>query len=445
MKLCLAVLAPRRNAGLRRYLRRRRRCASASAEARHGDVLERDGGGSVSLSRGYKRSRGRPMDESAGGRHGRDSRQDPGPRPDARAHEGDRERRVRPGRPGAALGRRTLVLPQARSRREPVQARVARARRRSRQAAVRSGGAAQGDGQAACDPRFRAVARRPQARVRRAGRRRRDRRCCTSSTSPAARSSSSRSTRIRYACADWLDDGSGFFYSRLREGYDKLPPTERFNDRTTHFRALDAANTDRVVFSASRNKELALPPFAVRPHRTGPRHEDGDPVRAVGRRSQHFDVRRRSEGGYRRHREVAPGRAPRGQGAFRGIGRRVPLPQERQRRGAVQGPAHAARVGGSRQGGNRDPADGRRGHASRGGERRAVRGAARRRDGRDPAPAARQGGQSRADRSAVRRQLPSRRPTSDFPASCSRSAAGRARRGRGSTIPRSARWPRCRS
>lgn len=68
--------------------------------------------------------------------------------------------------------------------------------------------------------------------------------------------------RIRYAGVDWLDDGSGFFYSRLREGYDKLPPAERFNDRATHFHALDSANTDRLVFSPSRDKSLALPPFA---------------------------------------------------------------------------------------------------------------------------------------------------------------------------------------
>ncbi|HYM47312.1 MAG TPA: S9 family peptidase, partial [Burkholderiaceae bacterium] len=31
--------------------------------------------------------------------------------------------------------------------------------------------------------------------------------------------------RIRYAHVAWLDDGSGFFYDRLREGFDKLPPT----------------------------------------------------------------------------------------------------------------------------------------------------------------------------------------------------------------------------
>ncbi len=68
--------------------------------------------------------------------------------------------------------------------------------------------------------------------------------------------------RIRYSDVTWLDDGSGIFYLRLREGYEKLPPTERFNDRTLHFRALDPAGTDRVVFSASRNPELGLPVYA---------------------------------------------------------------------------------------------------------------------------------------------------------------------------------------
>jgi prolyl oligopeptidase len=68
--------------------------------------------------------------------------------------------------------------------------------------------------------------------------------------------------RIRYASVSWLDDGSGFFYSRLREGYEKLPPTQRFGDRTRHYRALDAAGTDRAIMSPSRNPELGLPGYA---------------------------------------------------------------------------------------------------------------------------------------------------------------------------------------
>jgi prolyl oligopeptidase len=67
--------------------------------------------------------------------------------------------------------------------------------------------------------------------------------------------------RIRYAQAQWLEDGSGFFYARLREGYEKLPEAERFSDRTAHLRLL-ADDSDRVVASPSRNPELKLPDYA---------------------------------------------------------------------------------------------------------------------------------------------------------------------------------------
>ena len=68
--------------------------------------------------------------------------------------------------------------------------------------------------------------------------------------------------RIRYASVNWLDDGSGFFYSRLREGYEKLPPGEKFADRAVHFHALDTAGTDRRVFSPRFNPDLGLPDYA---------------------------------------------------------------------------------------------------------------------------------------------------------------------------------------
>src|SRR5688572_9029286 len=68
--------------------------------------------------------------------------------------------------------------------------------------------------------------------------------------------------RIRYASVNWLDDGSGFFYSRLREGYETLPPGEKFADRTQHFHALDRSNADRRVFSPRFNAELKLPDYA---------------------------------------------------------------------------------------------------------------------------------------------------------------------------------------
>ncbi len=67
--------------------------------------------------------------------------------------------------------------------------------------------------------------------------------------------------RIRGASVSWLEDGSGFFYSRLREGYERGPRGERFNDTARHFRTLDGS--DRIVFSSSREPALALPVFAT--------------------------------------------------------------------------------------------------------------------------------------------------------------------------------------
>jgi prolyl oligopeptidase len=67
--------------------------------------------------------------------------------------------------------------------------------------------------------------------------------------------------RIRYASVSWLDDGSGFFYSRLRENYETFPATERFDDRSRHFHAL-AGDVDRRVFSPTHNAELKLPSYA---------------------------------------------------------------------------------------------------------------------------------------------------------------------------------------
>lgn len=68
--------------------------------------------------------------------------------------------------------------------------------------------------------------------------------------------------RIRYAQVSWLDDSSSFFYSRLREGYEKMSAKERFADRARHHRALDAAGTDRRIFSPSLNADLKLPDYA---------------------------------------------------------------------------------------------------------------------------------------------------------------------------------------
>ncbi|MCA3226591.1 MAG: prolyl oligopeptidase family serine peptidase [Burkholderiales bacterium] len=67
--------------------------------------------------------------------------------------------------------------------------------------------------------------------------------------------------RIRFGSVSWLRDGSGFFFARLREGYEKLPETERFGDRTTHFFTM-ATRQSVAVFSPLRNAELKLPIFA---------------------------------------------------------------------------------------------------------------------------------------------------------------------------------------
>lgn len=66
--------------------------------------------------------------------------------------------------------------------------------------------------------------------------------------------------RIRGGSATWLPDSRSFFYARLREGFDKLPPTERFGDTLRLYRSLDG--TEHVIFSASRYPQLGLPPIA---------------------------------------------------------------------------------------------------------------------------------------------------------------------------------------
>ncbi len=67
--------------------------------------------------------------------------------------------------------------------------------------------------------------------------------------------------RIRFSQVSWLDDNSGFFYSRLREGFDKLPATERFGDRTRYFRSIKNGD-HRPVFSPMMNADLKLPIYA---------------------------------------------------------------------------------------------------------------------------------------------------------------------------------------
>ena len=69
--------------------------------------------------------------------------------------------------------------------------------------------------------------------------------------------------RIRYASPIWLPDGSGLFYSRLRENYESYPVEERFDDHATHFLALTDPPVDRKVFSALSDRELDLARYAA--------------------------------------------------------------------------------------------------------------------------------------------------------------------------------------
>lgn len=46
----------------------------------------------------------------------------------------------------------------------------------------------------------------------------------------------------------WLEDGSGFFYTRMAEGYDQRPRAERYMDRHTWLRLLENPGKDVAVF-----------------------------------------------------------------------------------------------------------------------------------------------------------------------------------------------------
>ena len=64
--------------------------------------------------------------------------------------------------------------------------------------------------------------------------------------------------RIRGGDPNWLEDGSGFFYARLKEGYEKLPRAERFLDNITYLRVLAEPDKDRAVFGPGLHPEVAI-------------------------------------------------------------------------------------------------------------------------------------------------------------------------------------------
>ncbi len=118
--------------------------------------------------------------------------------------------------------------------------------------------------------------------------------------------------RIRFSSVQWLDDNSGFFYSRLREGFEKLPPTERFGDRTRYFRSIKSGD-HRPVFSPTINADLKLPIYASWHRVSDPGHADGGVRRHAGSRAVPTRVRRAARRRDRRQGEVAAARRSKGQ------------------------------------------------------------------------------------------------------------------------------------
>ncbi len=57
----------------------------------------------------------------------------------------------------------------------------------------------------------------------------------------------------------WLADGSGFFYTRLRQDWATVPATERFLDNLRYFHALGAAAPDRAVFGPGLDPAVVIP------------------------------------------------------------------------------------------------------------------------------------------------------------------------------------------
>jgi len=69
--------------------------------------------------------------------------------------------------------------------------------------------------------------------------------------------------RIRFAGVSWRENGSGFFFSRLRPGYETMKSTERFADTGRYYLDLKQPNPDHLIFNASMYPQLKLPSFAT--------------------------------------------------------------------------------------------------------------------------------------------------------------------------------------
>src|SRR5687768_4193498 len=64
--------------------------------------------------------------------------------------------------------------------------------------------------------------------------------------------------RIRFGQAVWMEDGSGYFYNRLAEGYEQRPRAERYMDSLTWLRRLDAPGKDVAVFGAGMHAGVKM-------------------------------------------------------------------------------------------------------------------------------------------------------------------------------------------
>lgn len=64
--------------------------------------------------------------------------------------------------------------------------------------------------------------------------------------------------RIWGGAVNWLDDGSGFLYIRMAEGYDKRPRAERYLDSRTWLRRLAEPANDIAVFGSGLHPEVDI-------------------------------------------------------------------------------------------------------------------------------------------------------------------------------------------
>jgi hypothetical protein len=178
--------------------------------------------------------------------------------------------------------------------------------------------------------------------------------------------------RIRGGSAQWTEDGSAFFYSRLAPAWEKRPRAERFLDNTVYLKRLADPAGEIAVFGPAVHPELGL---ARSDGARGPATGDG---RGVPRRQPlPLAVRHRQGRAAGGQAGVAQGVRPVGHGQRDGSAPRLALPAKRQGRTAFPGAAPGVARG--RHGQGRGAAAGQHGrdHQHRRGARGPVRDTAR--------------------------------------------------------------------